>query len=241
MPASPAIMCIAHRGASTVMPENTVAAFDEAIRLNARAVEFDVHLSADGIPVVIHDDTLDRTTTGRGYVSSHTAFELRRFDAGSWLHQRFAGIRIPTLDEALRAIAPHAIPVIELKTAIPIPLLLDILKQRDALEHAIILSYDRAQLSALRHASRDLLLGLNADYFSPQLPEEAHHLGANILDLPTEKLTVEVVQSIRDAALEPWTFTPNDIGTIAACAAMGVSGIITDRPDLIRPRPDGSL
>jgi glycerophosphoryl diester phosphodiesterase len=92
---------IAHRGASARAPENTLAAFREAVRLGANAIELDVHLSADGVPVVIHDDTVDRTTNGRGTVAAIAARDLRRLDAGAWFSSRFRGERIPTLEEAL--------------------------------------------------------------------------------------------------------------------------------------------
>ena len=92
---------IAHRGASARAPENTLAAFKEAIRLGADSIELDVHLSADGVPMVIHDDSVDRTTNGRGAVAALTCRSLRRLDAGAWFSSRFRGERIPTLEEAL--------------------------------------------------------------------------------------------------------------------------------------------
>ena len=92
---------VAHRGASARAPENTLAAFREAVRLGANAIELDVHLSADGVPVVIHDDTVDRTTNGRGAVAAIAARDLRRLDAGAWFSSRFRGERVPTLEEAL--------------------------------------------------------------------------------------------------------------------------------------------
>src|SRR3954468_13070185 len=106
------VIAVAHRGASAVAPENTVAAFDEAVRLGAKAVEFDLRLTANGVPVVLHDETVNRTTNGTGPVSGYDSFDLLRLDAGSWFHSRFAGNRIPTLDEALLAIGPSARPVI---------------------------------------------------------------------------------------------------------------------------------
>jgi len=101
-PASPQSgpLRIAHRGASARAPENTLAAFKEAIRLGADCIELDVHLSADAVPVVIHDDTVDRTTNGRGLVSALDSRQLRRLDAGAWFSSRFRGERIPTLEEA---------------------------------------------------------------------------------------------------------------------------------------------
>lgn len=92
---------IAHRGASSRAPENTLAAFKEAVRLGADLVECDVHLSADDVPVIIHDDTVERTTNGKGAVATLPCARLRRLDAGAWFSSRFRGERIPTLEEAL--------------------------------------------------------------------------------------------------------------------------------------------
>ncbi|MCA9212215.1 MAG: hypothetical protein KDB27_04045 [Planctomycetales bacterium] len=91
----------AHRGASDTHPENTLAAFHEAVRLGAHMIEFDVALSKDGKLVLTHDTTVDRTTNGKGPISQLTLEELKSLDAGSWKGDRFKGQRIPTLDEAL--------------------------------------------------------------------------------------------------------------------------------------------
>lgn len=92
---------IAHRGFSQIAPENTIAAFKAALEHNADGVEFDVQLSADGIPVVIHDPTLNRTTNGRGKVASKTLAELKALEAGNWFTPLFAGEKIPTFQEVL--------------------------------------------------------------------------------------------------------------------------------------------
>lgn len=93
---------IAHRGFSGIAPENTIAAIREAIACGADRVEFDVLLTRDGAPVVIHDPDLDRTTDGRGPVAARDLPEVRRLDAGRWFQPRFTGERVPTLEEALR-------------------------------------------------------------------------------------------------------------------------------------------
>jgi glycerophosphoryl diester phosphodiesterase len=98
----PAFGIAAHRGASASNPENTLAAFREAIRLGVHQIELDVRVTEDGQLVVIHDASVDRTTNGRGRVSSLTLDEIRRLDAGSWKSRRFRGERVPTLVEALR-------------------------------------------------------------------------------------------------------------------------------------------
>jgi glycerophosphoryl diester phosphodiesterase len=98
---TPAVMVIAHRGASSYAPENTLAAFDLALQMGVRHIELDVDFSSDGHIVVIHDDTVDRTTNGAGPVTRHTLAALRELDAGSWFGAQFAGERIPTFDEVL--------------------------------------------------------------------------------------------------------------------------------------------
>jgi glycerophosphoryl diester phosphodiesterase len=96
-----AFIVIAHRGASSYAPENTFAAFDLAIRMGVHHIELDVEATSDGHIVVIHDDTVDRTTDGSGPVTNHTLAALQALDAGSWFGARFAGERIPVFDEVL--------------------------------------------------------------------------------------------------------------------------------------------
>jgi glycerophosphoryl diester phosphodiesterase len=106
---------IAHRGASAIAPENTLAAIQAAADLGAVAVEFDVHASKDGGIVVMHDNTLARTTNGRGRVAHRTVQELQQLDAGSWFSPDFASEVVPTLYEALKGIGPTMVACIEVK------------------------------------------------------------------------------------------------------------------------------
>ncbi|MFO1448949.1 MAG: glycerophosphodiester phosphodiesterase family protein [Opitutaceae bacterium] len=91
----------AHRGGGATHPENTVPALREAVRLGAHMVEFDLAVTSDGVPVLMHDATVDRTTDGKGRVLDFTLAALQRLDAGVKTHPRFAGTRVPTLEEAL--------------------------------------------------------------------------------------------------------------------------------------------
>ncbi len=234
--ANAAVLGIAHRGASGYAPENTVAAIDEAIRLGALAVEFDVRLCADGIPVVLHDSTVDRTTNGKGAVCDLTRLSLLRLDAGSWKHPRFAGTRIPTVDEALRAIDEQAIPVLELKTPLDPALLETLLRDNDALGRAVLLSFDPEILAAMRRRMPTVTLGLLGNSWRPDLPLRCRQLDARILAMNLTALTLERVEKAGKENRRCWCYTANDAGTVAACAAMGVQGIITDFPDLIRSR-----
>ncbi len=95
-----------HQGANHAHPANTLPAFREAVRAGAHQIEFDIRFTCDGELVIMHDQTVDRTTNGSGDVSRKTLEELKELDAGSWKHPAFAGVRIPTLDEVLK-IMPH--------------------------------------------------------------------------------------------------------------------------------------
>ncbi|MDB5097777.1 MAG: glycerophosphoryl diester phosphodiesterase [Cyanobacteria bacterium RYN_339] len=104
-------LIMGHRGAMGTAPENTMASFKQAVALGVEAVELDVHLSKDGRLVVIHDESVDRTTDGTGEVADLTLAELKALDAGSWFDAKFAGERIPTLEEVL-AWAKDVVPVV---------------------------------------------------------------------------------------------------------------------------------
>lgn len=109
------VMVIAHRGFSGVAPENTLAAFKKAIEVGSDMIELDVRLSNDGEVVVIHDETLERTTTGRGRVIDKSKDELKKLDAGSKFHPSFSGQKIPTLLEVLELARGKVLVNIELK------------------------------------------------------------------------------------------------------------------------------
>jgi len=109
------VIVIAHRGFSGGAPENTISAFKKAIEVGSDMIELDVRFSKDGEIVVIHDETLERTTTGKGRVIEKTISELKQLDAGSKFHSSFSGEKIPTLRDVLQ-LAHRQIPVnIELK------------------------------------------------------------------------------------------------------------------------------
>jgi len=109
------VLVIAHRGFSGSAPENTLTAFKRAIEVRSDMIELDVRLSKEGEVVVIHDDTLDRTTDGRGKVAHHTLKELQQLDAGSWFGSQFSGEKIPILQEVLKLSRRRILVNIELK------------------------------------------------------------------------------------------------------------------------------
>ncbi len=109
------IKVIAHRGGADLAPENTLAAFKNAIRLGVDMIEIDVHLSKDGHIMVIHDFTLDRTTTGKGRISDMTLEEIKKYDAGIKFSEKFRGEKVPTLEETMSLLHGKTGLLIEIK------------------------------------------------------------------------------------------------------------------------------
>ncbi|CAM5215192.1 Glycerophosphoryl diester phosphodiesterase OS=Ureibacillus acetophenoni OX=614649 GN=SAMN05877842_105182 PE=4 SV=1 [Ureibacillus acetophenoni] len=109
------MISIAHRGASAYAPENTMAAFAKGVEMGADYIEIDVQMSKDGIPIIIHDDSLDRTTNGTGNINDYTLEELKSLNAGSWFGKEFSGETIPTFDEVLEEFGGKVSILIELK------------------------------------------------------------------------------------------------------------------------------
>lgn len=179
-------LSIGHRGAAGEAPENTFAAFELALRQGADGVEFDVRLSADGVPVVIHDARLERTTSDSGWVHGERADALRRLDAGSWFNRRYpsrarrgyASARIPLLSEVLawtRARKCRAL--VEIKDATAVAKVLEEIQIAGVRSLATVISFDLPTLRQARQLDSRVSLGL--DFSRPSLAiRRAKSLGA---------------------------------------------------------------
>ncbi len=221
---------IAHRGASGLYPENTLAAFSAAVEQAADVVELDVQLSADSQLVVIHDETVDRTTNGAGEVASLTLPELLRFDAG-------AGEKIPSLGEVLLLTGGKCGVNIELKgagTAAPVA---EIIRQfaRDGiipLDDILVSSFDHAQLAELQRIEPSIR---RAPLFGDDLPEDfldtARSLQAWSVNLNKGPVTAELVARCHKEGFRVLVWTVNEPEEIARLKSLGVDGVIGDYPD----------
>lgn len=172
---------IAHRGAAGEAPENTLAAFELAARQGADGIELDVHLTADGVPVIMHDARLDRTTSGTGRVGGETLASLRRLDAGSWFNGRFpskararyAGLKIPLLAEALDwARRRKCLVYIEIKQGLRVyagieEKVLAEVERSGAADFSTVISFHRPTLRRLRRMDSRIALGI--DFTRPLL------------------------------------------------------------------------
>jgi glycerophosphoryl diester phosphodiesterase len=159
------IEIIAHRGFSAIAPENTLAAFDLAIKHGANSIEFDLQLSADGVPIIFHDATLDRITQSSGKVGEKTLAELKMLDAGAWFSDRFAGEKIPTLQAALGILKNvDSFLYFDVKpdcdwSDLQVADLVNTLIAEGVKEQSVITSFNDSFLEQVRQVSPDLLIG----------------------------------------------------------------------------------
>lgn len=191
-------MVIAHRGASSYAPENTLEAFDLALRMGARHIELDVHLSADGHIVVIHDDTVDRTTNGAGLVASQTLAALRELDAGSWFKPEFAGQRVPTLVEVLERYAGRAHLHVEIKGRTPSlsERTVDAIRSRGMGSIVTMTSFQKARLEEIRACAPELSTGWLVAETTGAVIAEARALGLNQVCPKAPTVTPELVRRL---------------------------------------------
>jgi glycerophosphoryl diester phosphodiesterase len=231
---------IAHRGGSLEAPENTMASFRHAIEIGARYVELDVQMTRDGVPVVLHDPTLDRTTTGKGPVSAVTLADLQDVDAGSHFGPRFAGERVPTLRDVLELCVEAGVGVVteikdvRLYTGMEekVAALLGEMWTRGA-ENLWCISFDHAAIRKMRTLDAALPLG----YLYPPGQEEfvvpddtvqaycPHYLSP--LARPDQ------VQRAHDLGKFVLVYTVNTAEDMLAVAEAGVDGMVSDRPTLL--------
>ena len=230
---------IAHRGASEVAPENTMAAFRMAAELGANAIELDAKLTADGVVVVLHDQTLDRTTNGRGRLSHHTLEEIRKLDAGGFFSKEFRDERIPTLEEVLLELGEILLINVELTNygspldALPRKVIS--LVRKYGLERRILLSsFNPMALVKARRLAPEIPLGL---LLLPLEPRWLRGLLRRVTPydaLHPEKRLVTTRMIDREHALgkavNVWTV--NEEQALVEMTALGVDGLITDVPDV---------
>ena len=240
----PAIL--AHRGNTAEAPENTLAAFEAVAATGADGVEFDVQASADGQPVVIHDEWVERTTDGKGAVGELSLAELKRLDAGSWRGPEFAGQRIPTLDEVVALLRPTALTLnIELKTSIvAYPGLAEkvvaAVRGAGLSERVILSSFNHhSLLEAARLAPEIPRAALLSDgWIEPWLYAEAH--GFSGLHPEYRSCTTEMVRACAARGLAVRPYTVDGEQEFRRLAEMGVDAIVTNDPRRMVALRDGS-
>lgn len=230
---------VAHRGASGHAPENTLAAFRRAVELGASFIETDLQLSRDVHFVAIHDETLERTTSGTGPVHERTLAELRQMDAGSWFGSDYSGEKIPTLEEVLEfARQKDVVFYLELKPCAAWGAehaLVGALRQAGEIARAVVLSFDGGTLGMLRKLEPTLMTGLLAESMSDDPIGTAVKVGARQLAVRGDLVTPALLAEARKADLQVVSWTINHPAHMRALADAGVDGIITDYPERLLP------
>lgn len=251
-PADNVILCgapllIAHRGGGDLRPEATLPAFAHAAELGADMLELDVHTSADGHVVCLHDDTVDRTTDGTGAVHDLTLDEVRALDAGyrftsdggETFPYRGQGITIPTLEEVLVA-HPSAWISIEIKQTEPdiVADVLAVLDANDAAGRVVLVSFDDGVVAAVRAMRPDIVTGMSAGEMSEfaflrRGAEATYVPPTTIAQLPYALVTPEVVERATRFGVRLHVWTVNERPTMESLLDLGVHGIMTDDPALL--------
>jgi len=234
---------IAHRGAGKLAPENTLAAFRVGASHGYRAFECDVKLSADGVPFLLHDETLQRTTNGHGLAARFSWSELSRFDAGSWHGRSFAGEPLPSLETISRYCLSNSYSLdIEIK---PTPGSEEqtgrVVAERAAVlwhgaaQPPLLSSFQPASLAAAMLAAPALPRALLLDTLHPGWLPLARTLGCVAVVTAYSLIDVDVLTQIRDAGLRALVYTVNDPAEAERMALLGIDAIITDAVDRFSP------
>ena len=227
----------AHRGASGTRPENTMPAFRKAAELPIAGIEFDIHLTADGEPVVIHDETVDRTTDGTGWVKDMTFAEIRKLDAGSWFSAEFEGERIPSLREVLEQFHGTAHRLnIELKSdVLPYPgmreKVIRLVREFGLEERVILSSFDHVTIREVKREAPEIETGVLFMEILADAPGYAASIGADALHSAIPYAVRE--PGIRAAATGSLirVFTVNSREHAEWLRRSGARAIFTDYPE----------
>jgi glycerophosphoryl diester phosphodiesterase len=240
-------LIIAHRGNSCDFPENTLPAFQSAIDVKADLVELDYHHSADGVPVVIHDEMLDRTTDSREVlggvellIGKTKLHDLLRLDAGAWFDDKFTKTRLPTLTQSLDLIQAGSTTLIERKAG-DAKTLVKLLEEKKLTEQVVVQSFDWEFVAECRRLSPHLALAtLSGKPASDEQIRAAAATGADLIVWNHEKIGRPQINLIHSLGKRAWVYTVDDPKRAGDFLAAGIDGIITNRPAEMRSLRDRS-
>jgi len=232
---------IGHRGAAAYAPENTLEGIKEAARRRARWIEVDAKLTRDGVVILMHDDTLDRTTSGRGAVARVTYRDIHLLDAGAWFGATWNGARVPRLADALALLVDLGMNAnIEIKpcagreteTAAAV---VEVVRRcwPSGRPWPLLSSFRRDSLDAARAAAPEIPRGLLIWEFTPDWATAAAALDCVSIHCADQHLTVPWADEIRKAGFGLAVYTVNDRARALELLSWGVQCLFTDRPDVI--------
>jgi glycerophosphoryl diester phosphodiesterase len=245
-------LVIAHRGYSAIAPENTLPAFERALAAGADLIELDYHHTRDGVPMVLHDYTLDRTTDatrrwgGKGVRVADRPYEdLKELEAGLWFNPPQAGVRLPTLSQALEVIQRGSVTLIERKAG-DAATCVKLLKEWRRINHVIVQAFDWDYLRDYHRLEPRQVLGAlgppstrdgrklteKEKALTPAWLDEVKATGARAA-VWNKQVDAAAVKAAHERGLKLWVYTINDDSLAKQLLAMGVDGIITDNPAIV--------
>jgi glycerophosphoryl diester phosphodiesterase len=237
-------LVISHAACKGHAPENTLAGIRAALALGAEAIEIDVHCTADGALVLLHDDSVDRTTDGSGDVRTLTLNAVRRLDASAgWPGATFRGEPVPTLAETLDLTRGKALLVIEIKQAGIEQAVADCVRRLNAMRDAMVWTFQPNVVRAMRAVAPEIPCGQTWSARTPDIEKMEKMLttaligNAQAVEPEHTMVDAALVHAARRSGLRVYTWTPDDPTRIAELAALGVDGICTNFPERVAALP----
>jgi glycerophosphoryl diester phosphodiesterase len=229
---------IAHRGLSSLGPENTLIAIEKAIEAGAAMVEVDVTVTADGRVICLHDETLDRTTSGSGLPGDFTLAEIKQLDAGSWFAPEYAGERIPTLAEVLETVNGRILINVEIKSEAVehgvVPKVAALIAEHEMIDQVVVSSFSPEALRLMKTADPSVITATlyNKELHTGRDPLEiVQDVGSRGFNISSKRVTPEMVDRCHKHGIPVAVYTVNDTAEMLRLMAMGVDAVFTDHAD----------
>lgn len=228
-----------HRGAAGYYPENTMLSFQKAVEMGADIIELDVHLSKDGVPVIIHNHTLDETTSGQGIVADHTLQQLKQLDAGSWFSEQYAGLQIPTLEEVLLWAKGRTWVSIELKQTPHYykgleEAVVRVIEATETIDDVQVMSSDHHAVKKVKDLNGNLMTGMicHCKLYDPV--GVAKEIKVDILNTAWPFLSKEIVERVHRGGIIVYGGLTNDPEKWLMMQEWGIDMVDTDKPDVLK-------
>ncbi len=244
------VWVIGHRGFPSVAPENTLASFQKAIDVGVDMVEFDVSMTRDRVPIILHDRTLNRTTTGEGRLRKLRWKSVKNMDAGSWFSSEFAGEKIPMLDEVLLLTAGKVAFNIEIKMeAVTARVrkgveekVLEAIHSHGIQKETVVSSFFPVALRRIKRLDPNQSTALLLARPLKRDPRKvADRIKADAIHLPLQGLKPEIIELARSEGIPIRVYTVNEEAAMKRLMDWGVDGMFSDFPDRLRKLVDRDL
>lgn len=230
----------AHRGASGYYPENTMLSFKKAIELGCDGIETDVQMTSDGVMVLIHDELVNRTTNGKGFVKDFKFEELSKLDAGSWFDKNYEALSIPTAEELIILAKKNNIKInFEIKTGIVFypgieEKLIEIIYKHNMQDNVILSSFNHYSMFQCKEITNEIKTGLlyMEGLFEPEI--YCKHVNADAIHPYFYAINKQIIDNAHKLNILVNPFTINEEEDMKKLITAGIDGIITNFPDKLK-------